>query len=87
MRTRLAEVSVETNLAEPNYGATTKRIACLLGAVIAALAMTACERSQVAGPDNQGRYQGKHDTAPWDNEQFKGDKLAWERAIKERTQG
>ena len=34
----------------------------------------------------QGRYQGKPDTAPWDNTQFKGDKVAWETAIKNRNQ-
>jgi hypothetical protein len=35
----------------------------------------------------QGRYQGKPDTQPWDNELFKGDKLAWETAIKKRNEG
>ena len=33
----------------------------------------------------QGQYQGKPDSRPWDNDQFKGDKLAWERAIKARN--
>ena len=35
----------------------------------------------------QGQYQGKPDTQPWDNPQFKGDKVAWESAIKKRTEG
>ena len=35
----------------------------------------------------QGQYQGKPDTAPWENDQFKGDKVAWENAIKRRTDG
>ena len=35
----------------------------------------------------QGKYQGKPDTAPWDNAQFKGDKVAWETAIKKRNEG
>ena len=35
----------------------------------------------------QGQYQGKPDTLPWDNPQFKGDKVAWENAIKKRTEG
>ena len=35
----------------------------------------------------QGQYQGKPDTLPWDNPQFKGDKVAWESAIKKRTEG
>ncbi len=35
----------------------------------------------------QGQYQGKPDTAPWDNAEFKGDKLAWETAIRKRNAG
>ncbi len=35
----------------------------------------------------QGKYQGKPDTQPWDNEQFKGDRVAWENAMKARAQG
>lgn len=34
----------------------------------------------------QGTYQGKPDTRPWDNEQFKGNRQAWEDAVKGRTQ-
>jgi len=34
----------------------------------------------------QGQYQGKPDTQPWDNDQFKGDKVAWEAAIKKRNE-
>ena len=35
----------------------------------------------------QGTYQGKPDSQPWDNDQFKGDKMAWERTIKARNDG
>ena len=35
----------------------------------------------------QGTYQGKPDKQPWDNDQFKGDKVAWENAIKKRNDG
>jgi hypothetical protein len=35
----------------------------------------------------QGHYQGKPDTQPWDNPQFKGDKVAWENAIRKRNDG
>ena len=35
----------------------------------------------------QGQYQGKPDAQPWDNDMFKGDKLAWETAIKKRNEG
>ena len=34
----------------------------------------------------QGQYQGKPDSEPWGNANFKGDKLAWERAIKARNE-
>lgn len=35
----------------------------------------------------QGQYQGKPDKRPWDNDQFKGDKAAWEKAVKARNLG
>ena len=35
----------------------------------------------------QGQYQGKPDKQPWDNDQFKGDKVAWEKAVKARNLG
>ena len=35
----------------------------------------------------QGQYQGKPDSKPWDNEQFKGNQVEWEKAIKARNQG
>ncbi|MGE5523357.1 MAG: hypothetical protein ACM3SS_06560 [Rhodospirillaceae bacterium] len=35
----------------------------------------------------QGKYQGKPDNQPWDNDYFKGDKVAWEKAIKGRNNG
>jgi hypothetical protein len=35
----------------------------------------------------QGQYQGKPDSKPWDNDQFKGNRVEWEKAIKARTQG
>lgn len=34
----------------------------------------------------QGQYQGKPDMLPWDNDQFKGNKVEWEKAIKARNQ-
>jgi hypothetical protein len=33
----------------------------------------------------QGQYQGKPDKQPWDNDQFKGDRAAWEKAVKSRN--
>jgi hypothetical protein len=66
------------------------------GAAIAvALGLGACgERDQVV-VYKQGKYQGKPDTKPWDNDPAaslyttskwsKGDKTAWESALKARN--
>ena len=35
----------------------------------------------------QGQYQGKPDSKPWDNDQFKGNQVEWEKTIKVRNQG
>ena len=35
----------------------------------------------------QGQYQGKPDRRPWDNDQFKSDRTAWENAVKARNLG
>ena len=35
----------------------------------------------------QGQYQGKPDKQPWDNDQFKNDKVAWEKALRARNNG
>ena len=35
----------------------------------------------------QGQYQGKPDKQPWDNDQFKGDRGAWEKSVKARNLG
>jgi hypothetical protein len=35
----------------------------------------------------QGQYQGKPDKQPWDNDQFKGDRAAWEKSVKARNLG
>jgi hypothetical protein len=35
----------------------------------------------------QGQYQGKPDSKPWDNDQFKGNQVEWEKAVKARNQG
>jgi len=35
----------------------------------------------------QGQYQGKPDSKPWDNDQFKGSQVEWEKSVKARNQG
>jgi len=57
-----------------------------LGAGTLALVMAGCGEHKVT-VYKQGQYQGKPDTAAWDNDLFKGDKVAWENAIKKRTEG
>ena len=58
-------------------------LAFLIGAL--AIGLSGCgERPHVIY--KQGKYQGKPDTQPWDNEQFKGDRVAWENAVKARAQ-
>ena len=64
---------------------------CKLVLAVAAGALTltlaACGEKPTVTVYKQGQYQGKPDTQPWDNEQFKGDKVAWEKAVKARSLG
>lgn len=58
-------------------------------AVVAALSLIAagCGEQTEVTVYKQGKYQGKPDKQPWDNDQFKADKVAWEKAIKARNNG
>jgi hypothetical protein len=60
-----------------------------MAAVAAALALgsAGCGESPSVTVYKQGQYQGKPDTRPWDGAEFKGDRAAWEKAIKARTDG
>ncbi len=49
--------------------------------------LAGCGEKQAVTVYKQGQYQGKPDKQPWDNAQFKNDKVAWEKAIKARTDG
>ena len=57
--------------------------ACVAGIVVTLLA--GCGDKPVLY--KQGQYQGKPDNQPWDNAQFKGNQVEWEKAIKARNQG
>ena len=47
--------------------------------------MTGCgEQVKVYKP---GQYQGKEDGKPWNNSQFNGNQVEWEKALKARSQG
>jgi len=61
----------------------------IIAAACAALAggVAGCGENAPVTVYKQGQYQGKPDSQPWDNPQFKGDKLAWENAIRRRTDG
>ena len=69
-----------------------KSIALVAAVVIAASGLAACMQvEQTATPVKQGKYQGKPDSAPWDNEPLaggpkwaKGDRAGWEEQIKKR---
>jgi hypothetical protein len=50
-----------------------------------ALTLAACGDKPVVY--KQGQYQGKPDSKPWDNDQFKGNQVEWEKTIKTRNQG
>lgn len=54
---------------------------------VAAAGLAGCGEKQPVTVYKQGQYQGKPDTRPWDNDQFKSDKTAWEKAIKARNGG
>ncbi len=66
-------------------------------AAILAFGVSGCmEVEQVSSGQKQGRYQGKVDGKPWENDPLtvgssskwtKGDKLSWETQIKARNDG
>lgn len=67
----------------------------LLVAAVLAFGLAGCaEREQVSEAKPGDRYQGKHDTKPWNNEPLaygsgkwsKGDRASWETQIKTRQQ-
>jgi len=63
-----------------------KLLAIAAAVALAGVAAGCGEKSSVT-VYKQGQYQGKPDKQPWDNDQFKGDKLAWEKAVKARNSG
>lgn len=66
--------------------------AALAGAALLAGAAGCMEVEQTATAQKQGKYQGKPDTRPWDNEPLayggikwtKNDRTSWETQIKQR---
>ncbi len=61
----------------------------LLAAVAAAFVLGAagCGEKTSVTVYKKGEYQGKPDSRPWDNDQFKRDQGTWEKAVKARNLG
>lgn len=59
----------------------------LMAGLVAGLVLAGCGDKPTATVYKKGEYSGKPDTQPWAGDAFKGDRLAWERAIKSRTNG
>ena len=64
---------------------TLHKLAVLIAAVTGSLLVTGCGDKPVVY--KQGQYQGKPDSKPWENDQFKGNQVEWEKAVKARNQG
>jgi len=64
-----------------------RRILIIAAGATLAWGVTGCGEKPNVTVYKQGQYQGKPDSRPWENAQFNGDKVAWESAIKKRTEG
>jgi len=64
-----------------------RRVLAIAAAAAVVVAAPGCGELTQVTVYKQGQYQGKPDKQPWDNEGFKGDRAAWEKAIKARTDG
>ena len=64
-----------------------KRLPCAVLAASALLGLSACSEVPQVTVYEQGQYRGKTDTRPWEDSEFKGDRAAWEKALKERSRG
>jgi hypothetical protein len=64
-----------------------KRALAIAAAVALAGAAAGCGEKSTVTVYKQGEYQGKPDKQPWDNDRFKGDRTAWENAVKARSLG
>ena len=60
-------------------------LAALAGAAL--LGLAACSEVPQVTVYEQGQYRGKTDARPWEDGEFKGDRAAWEKALKERARG
>lgn len=58
----------------------------IVGAAVAA-GLAGCGEKPTATMYQQGKYQGKQDSEPWQNDRFKGSQVEWEKAMKARSNG
>ena len=56
------------------------------GLALGALALLAAGCGDKPAVYKQGQYQGKPDSRPWENDQFKGNQVEWEKALRARNQ-
>ena len=64
-----------------------RKLLMIAAAVALAGVAAGCGEKSSVTVYKQGQYQGKPDKQPWDNDQFKGDKAAWEKSVKARNLG
>ena len=64
-----------------------RKLLAIAAAVALAGVAAGCGEKTSVTVYKQGQYQGKPDMQPWDSAQFKGDKVAWEKAVKARNLG
>lgn len=57
----------------------------LAAAALAAAGLAGCGEKEQVIVYQQGKYQGKPDTKPYDNPTFASDKAKWEAAVKARN--
>jgi len=70
------------------------KLVIVVAAVTVSAGLAGCGESDQVIVYQQGKYQGKPDTRPWDNEPganttskwTKGDKSSWESALRSRSQ-
>ena len=71
-----------------------RKLVVAVAALAVAAGLAGCGETEQVIVYQQGKYQGKPDTRPWDNEPganttskwTKGDKSSWESAIRSRSQ-
>lgn len=64
---------------------TLRRLPVLVLAGVLSAGLSACGEVPQVTVYEQGQYRGKTDTRPWEDSEFKGDRAAWEKALKQRA--